>query len=61
MNEKNNYKKILVFPHEKLMHLCPSMDELDLKGKNNKNNFIKISTTIRNKHKFLTTVYYRPI
>ena len=61
MNENNTYKKILVFPHEKLMHLCPSMDELDLKGKSNKNNFIKISTTIRNKHKFLTTVYYRPI
>ena len=61
MNENNTYKKILVFPHEKLMHLCPSLNELNSKIKNNKNDFIKISTTIRNKHKFLTTVYYRPI
>ena len=61
MNENNTYKKILVFPHEKLMHLCPSLNELNIRGKSKKNNFIKISTTIRNKHKFLTTVYYRPI
>ena len=61
MNENNTYKKILVFPHEKLMHLCPSLNELNIKGKSQKNNFIKISTTIRNKHKFLTIVYYRPI
>lgn len=59
--ENNTYKKILVFPHEKLMHLCPSLNELNIRGKSKKNNFIKISTTIRNKHKFLTTVYYRPI
>ena len=59
--ENNTYKKILVFPHEKLMHLCPSLNELNIRGKSQKNNFIKISTTIRNKHKFLTTVYCRPI
>lgn len=61
MNENNTYKKILVFPHEKLMHLCPNLNGLNSKGNNDKHDFIKISTTIRNKHKFLTTVYYRPI
>ena len=59
--ENNTYKKILVFPHEKLMHLCPNLNGLNSKGNNDKHDFIKISTTIRNKHKFLTTVYYRPI
>ena len=61
MNENNTYKKILVFPHEKLMHLCPNLNGLNSKGNNDKHDFIKISTTIRNKHKFLTTIYYRPI
>ena len=61
MNENNTYKKILVFPHEKLMHLCPNLNGLNSKGNNDKHDFIKISTTIRNKHKFLTIVYYRPI
>ena len=31
MNENNTYKKILVFPHEKLMHLCPSLNELNIR------------------------------
>ena len=59
--ENNTYKKILVCPHEKLMHLCPNIEDLVLK-RNNKgdNNYIKICTTTRNKHKFLTTVYYTP-
>ena len=56
MDENNTYKKILVFPHEKLMHLCPNINDLNPK----ENNYMKICTTIRNKHKFLTTVYYRP-
>lgn len=60
MTENNTYKKILVFPHEKLMHLCPNLYSLNNEGKNIKHNFIKISTTIRSSHKFLTIVYYRP-
>ena len=56
MDENNTYKKILVFPHEKLMHLCPNINYLNPK----ENNYMKICTTTRNKHKFLTTVYYRP-
>ena len=59
--ENNTYKKILVFPHEKLMHLCPNIDDLMIKQKNKcDNNYIKICTTTRSKHKFLTTVYYTP-
>ena len=57
--ENNTYKKILVFPHEKLMHCCPNMNDLDIK-ENNKSNYFRICTTIRNKHKFLTAVYYKP-
>ena len=59
--ENNTYKNILVCPHEKLMHLCPNIDDLEMKQKNKSdNNYIKICTTTRNKHKFLTTVYYTP-
>ena len=57
--ENNTYKKVLVFPHEKLMHCCPNMNDLDIK-ENNKSNYFRICTTIRNKHKFLTAVYYKP-
>lgn len=57
--ENNTYKKILVFPHEKLMHCCPNMNDLDIK-ENNNINYFRICTTIRNKHKFLTAVYYKP-
>lgn len=60
MTENNTYKKILVFPHEKLMHLCPNIDSLNSDKNNNQNNYLKVSTTIRNRHKFLTTVYYKP-
>ena len=57
--ENNTYKKILVFPHEKLMHCCPNMNDLDIK-ENKNSNYFRICTTIRNKHKFLTAVYYKP-
>ena len=60
VTENNTYKKILVFPHEKLMHICPCVNDLNLSEENKNNNYIKICTTIRNKHKFLTTVYYKP-
>ena len=56
LTENNTYKKILVCPHEKLMHFCPDISNIF----NEEKDFIKISTTIRNQHKFLTTVYYKP-
>lgn len=53
--ENNTYKKIMVWPHEKLMHLCPNFEDL-----NENERFFQTCTTIRNKHKYLTLVYYRP-
>ena len=55
-NENNTYKKIMTCPHEKLMHFCTNLDHL----KNINNNFLKVCTTIRTKHKFLTMIYYKP-
>ena len=56
LNENNTYKKILPFPHEKLVHFCQSINDL----KNWKKNYLRGCTTIRNKHKYLTIVYYKP-
>ena len=56
LNENNTYKKILPCPHEKLMHFCQNINDL----KNWKKNYLRGSTTIRNKHKYLTIVYYKP-
>ena len=56
LNENNTYKKILPFPHEKLMHFCQNINDLN----NWKKNYLRGSTTIRNKHKYLTIVYYKP-
>lgn len=51
-NENNTYKKIITCPHEKLMHFCMNLDV--------NNDFFKLCTTIRTKHKFLTLIYYKP-
>ena len=56
-NENNTFKKILLCPHDKLMHLCPNINVLNRK---NKSNYIKISTSVRIKHKFLTLEYFTP-
>ena len=57
LTENNTYKKILSCPHEKLLHFCQNINDLDI---NNKKRCIKGCTTIRNKHKYLTIVYYKP-
>ena len=57
LTENNTYKKILSCPHEKLLHFCQNINDLDI---NNKKRYIKGCTTIRNKHKNLTIVYYKP-
>ena len=54
-NENNSYKTIVVFPHEKLLHLCFSSDKDCFEYK-----YIKTSATCRIQHKFLTIIYYRP-
>lgn len=49
----NSYKKIKIFQHDKLSHLISEIREI-------KENYLKISTTERKKHKFLTIIYYKP-
>ena len=53
--ENNTFKKIMIWPHEKLMHACPNLDNLC----EDNNNYYRICTTQRNKHKYLTIVYYK--
>jgi len=53
-NENNTFKKILVWPHEKLMHLCVNVEDIINEDKGP----YRYSTTVRNKHKFLTIVYF---
>lgn len=52
----NSYKKIVTLHHEKLGHLISEISDNFLKGKN----YMRISSTERKKHKFLTIIYYKP-
>lgn len=54
--ENNTFKKIMVWPHEKLMHVCPNIEDLSETNEN----YNRLCITQRNKHKYLTIVYYRP-
>ena len=54
--ENNTYKKIMTCPHEKLMHFCTNLEDI----RNIENNFFRLCTTVRTKHKFLTLIYYKP-
>ena len=55
LNENNSYKKIFIFPHEKLRHITPNINDIF----NNKK-YNRYSITERKKHKYLTLVYYKP-
>ena len=57
LTENNTYKKILSFPHEKLLHFCQNINNVDI---NINTRYIKNCTTIRNRNKYLTVVYFRP-
>ena len=50
--ENNTFKSIMTIPHEKLSHLFVYCDS--------DNKYIRSSLTQRNKHKFLTVVYFSP-
>ena len=52
----NSYKKIVTLHHEKLGHLISEIDDNFFKRKN----YMRISSTERKKHKFLTIIYYKP-
>ena len=54
--ENNTSKKIMTWPHEKLMHFCTNLEDIE----NDYKHFFRICTTNRNKHKFLTIIYYKP-
>ena len=51
--ENETFKTIMTIPHEKLSHLFTNIE--------NENKYIRSSLTQRNKHKFLTLVYFSPI
>ena len=50
-----SYKPIFIFPHEKLSHIVPNIDDI-LSTKN----YNRYSITQRKRHKYLTFVYYKP-
>ena len=50
-----SYKPIFIFPHEKLSHSVPNIDDI-LSTKN----YNRYSITQRKRHKYLTFVYYKP-
>ena len=54
--ENNTSKKILIWPHEKLLHICPNIKDLS----EDDTKYFRSCSTIRNKHKYLTIVYYKP-
>jgi len=53
--ENNTYKTISILNHEKLSHICYNAEE-----NNNKNTCVSTCVTQRNRHKYLTIVYYAP-
>ena len=56
--ENNTFKSILTISHEKLLHICHNVE--NNYDNDNDNKYIRTALTQRNKHKFLTLVYYTP-
>ena len=52
--ENETFKTIITISHEKLSHICFNNES------NDNDKYIRTSITQRNKHKFLTLVYYSP-
>jgi 5'-AMP-activated protein kinase regulatory beta subunit len=53
--ENNSFKTIITITHEKLSHLCFNNEE-----DNSNETYIRTAVTQRNKHKFITLVYFSP-
>jgi phage terminase large subunit-like protein len=53
--ENNSFKTIITITHEKLSHLCFNNEE-----ENSNETYIRTAVTQRNKHKFITLVYFSP-
>lgn len=54
--ENDTFKTIITISHDKLSHICFNCE----KNNNKDEKYIRTSITQRNKHKFLTLVYYTP-
>ena len=52
--ENNTFKSITTISHEKLSHVCINKDN------DNNDKYIKTAISQRNRHKFITIVYYTP-
>ena len=55
--ENNSFKTIMTISHDKVLHICYNIEK---NTENYNNKFIRTSITQRNKHKFLTLIYYSP-
>jgi len=53
--ENNTFKSIVTLSHEKVSHIC-----FNCENNNNNEKYIRTSITQRNKHKFITLVYFTP-
>ena len=56
LTDNKTYKKIFPCPYDKLMHFCLNINNI----KSDYKTYIKTCATVRNKHKNLTVVYYKP-
>lgn len=54
--ETNTLKTILTISHEKLSHICFNNE----KNENSNEKYIRTAITQRNKHKFITIIYFSP-
>ena len=55
--ENDTFKSIMPISHEKLLHICSNAEYYN---NDCKNKFIRSAITQRNKHKFLTIIFYSP-
>ena len=53
--ENDTFKTIMAISHDKLLHLCYNEEDTNLND-----SFLRTAITQRNKHKFLTLIYYSP-
>ena len=55
--ENNSFKTIMTISHDKVLHICYNIEK---NSENINNKFVRTAITQRNKHKFLTLIYYTP-
>ena len=55
--ENNTFKSIVTLSHEKLSHICFKCED---NNNNSDEKYVRTAITQRNKHKFITLVYFTP-